>query len=451
MLSRMSRDGYGIPPKTVATGDPMSQSLLRNMNSKRAQLSRDGFVILRQVVPPEQLDRLRSDIETVVERQKALDPDWDTTSQPRASIGDRVDADTLGAFEFLLHDHTYGVSAGLMGCPRETVAGTSALVLCNPEFTPGDPQKPGQSWGTDPRNWHRDVRPDTDGPLSAILEDQLANGPGYLQWNIALYQDHHLSVVPGSHRRLTGQAETSHMQQDQGTMTALPKSLGVELEAGDGVVYNNVMLHWGSGYTCEKKRHTIHLGYRCFGRIFPHQRECYLPLGFWNQFADGTPQRRTADRWFATYRQEFTKIERLFRAALAGDSHGFSAGLAQLHPAEKGRLTCLILLSKIALKLKHANPDRGSDEAERENRQVVYDWQLEELSARFSESELQQLRQRFGQVDDALKTGTSGHVSGFLGPTTDYEFEKMPTGMTTESVSAALLSHQPSAGESATL
>ena len=169
-----------------------------NMEDKREQLQRDGYVILSQVVPAEQLDRLRLDIEAVVQRQRAADPAWDSTSQPRAQIAKFVDAETLGAVEFLLHDHTYGVSGRLLGCPDAAVAATAAEVLCNPELTPGVPSPPGQSWGTDPRNWHRDVRPDTDGPLGPLLDDQLANGPAYVQWNIALYEDQHLHVVPGS-------------------------------------------------------------------------------------------------------------------------------------------------------------------------------------------------------------------------------------------------------------
>ena len=181
----------------------MNPSPFQDMDRKRDQLLHDGYVILPQVVPPEQLDRLRTDIEAVVQRQRASDPEWDTNPQPRGFIADQVDSDTVGAFEFFLHDHTHGVSAELLDRPREAVGATSAMVICNPEFTPGDPQRPGQSWGTDPRNWHRDVRPDQDGPLGALLEDQLANGPGYVQWNIALYEDHHLYVVPGSHRRMT--------------------------------------------------------------------------------------------------------------------------------------------------------------------------------------------------------------------------------------------------------
>ena len=109
------------------------------MEDKREQLQRDGYVILSQVVPAEQLDRLRLDIEAVVQRQRAADPAWDSTSQPRAQIAKFVDAETLGAVEFLLHDHTYGVSGRLLGCPDAAVAATAAEVLCNPEFTPGAP------------------------------------------------------------------------------------------------------------------------------------------------------------------------------------------------------------------------------------------------------------------------------------------------------------------------
>ena len=202
------------------------------MNPKRAQLLSDGYVILRQVVPPGQLDRLRSDIETVVARQRASDPEWDRTPQPRASIVDQVDAATIGAFEFLLHENTHGVSAEVLDCQVEAVASNQALVICNPEFRPEDPPRPGQHWGTDPRNWHRDARPDRDGPLGGLIEDQLANGPAYVQWNIALYEDHILYVVPGSHRRLTTEIESSHLQAERGTISPVPESRCVELGSG---------------------------------------------------------------------------------------------------------------------------------------------------------------------------------------------------------------------------
>ena len=332
------------------------------MDKKREQLLSDGYVILRQVVPPELLSGLRRDIEAVVERQRANDPEWKTASQPRASIVDYVDADTIGAFAFVLHENTYGVSVELLDRPKEAVSATGAFVICNPESTPGEPQRPGQSWGTDPRNWHRDVRPDRDAPLGALLRDQQANGPAYVQWNIAFYEDHVFYVVPGSHRRLTTQTEASHLRRERGTLTPVPESCCIELGPGDGAVYNNVILHWGSRYVAEEKRRSIHLGYRSFGRIFPCQ-ECYLPWGFWNRFAESTPQRRVAESWLALSRDEFATIEREFRAALAGDREMFLAGLATLHPPQEGRLTCLILLSKLVLAAHQQARLRGGNTA----------------------------------------------------------------------------------------
>lgn len=404
------------------------------MNPKRTQLLSDGYVILRQVVPPDQLDRLRNDIETVVARQRSNDPDWDTTPQPRASIIDQVDAETIGAFEFVLHENTHGVSAEVLDCPMETVASNQALVICNPEFTPEAPTRPGQQWGTDPRNWHRDVRPDRDGPLAALIEDQLANGPAYVQWNIALYEDHILYVVPGSHRRLSTEIESSHLEGEKGTIRPVPESRPVELEPGDGVVYNNLMLHWGSKYGPEKKRRTVHFGYRSFGRIFARQ-QCNLPMRFWERFPTGTPQRQVAEHWFGLYQAEFATIEETFRAALSGNRESFETGLRRLHPPEEGRRTCLILLAKQALAVHQGRGLLSSDG----DGQSVYEWQLQELASHFSDRELERLRQRFEPIDKALRSGASRHVSGFLGPTTDYEFEKVPAGMTAEGMCVDIL------------
>ena len=58
------------------------------------QLLDDGYIILREVVPPEQLEELRACFETLVERQKVIwaeerqsdDPPggyWETAAQPR--------------------------------------------------------------------------------------------------------------------------------------------------------------------------------------------------------------------------------------------------------------------------------------------------------------------------------------------------------------------------------
>jgi hypothetical protein len=93
------------------------------------QLLKDGFVVLPQVVPPDQLETLRGVFEKLVDRQRAVwakerkpdDPPggaWETGAQPRVSQYQRlIDAETAAAVEFCLHENTLGVSRRLMRAP----------------------------------------------------------------------------------------------------------------------------------------------------------------------------------------------------------------------------------------------------------------------------------------------------------------------------------------------
>jgi len=73
-----------------------------------------------------------------------------------------------------------------------------------------------------------------------------------IQWNVPLYDDSVLWVVPGSHRRPNTQAENKQLLADR--TVPLPSSIPVELKAGDGVCYTNTILHWGSDYSTKLRR-----------------------------------------------------------------------------------------------------------------------------------------------------------------------------------------------------
>lgn len=417
-----------------------------NISVQREQLLRNGFVIMPGVVPAQELEPLRSSVEAVVEAQRADDPSWDMTTQPRASIASYVDEGSMKALEFVLHENTLAASACLLDDPADQVSVTEVSVLCNPEFEPMDPDRPGQEGGTDPRNWHRDCRPDRDGPLGALFADEQANGPAYVQWNIALYEDNILYVVPGSHRRFNNQAEVSSFQNDRGTLMPLPGSICVELKPGDGVAYNSLMLHWGSRYTNQCKRRTIHLGYRTFGRIFPRQRFCTLPIDICDLFAATTPPWQGFKRLVSLYRDEFSVIKKIFCDIIAGRAEGFYAGLARLHPAPEGRLTCLILLLKVAAIVRKLSQERyGRAIAEQTRQPTAYrEGQVstalqEELASHFTLEQTELLWERFRPIDGMLRADNSTHVPGFLGPRTDYIFEQVPVEVTIENVTATLL------------
>lgn len=99
--------------------------------------------------------------------------------------------------------------------------------------------------------WHRD-----DIPPSASAEEEekrLREPAWHAQWNLALYVDRSLVVVPGSHRR----ARTDREREADAYERDMPGQLVVELNAGDVVFYDNNILHRGV-YDSNKERATLH-------------------------------------------------------------------------------------------------------------------------------------------------------------------------------------------------
>ena len=132
------------------------------------QLIDDGYVVLRQVVPPEQLEGLRTNFEILVEKQKVVweqerKPDekpggvWTTSAQPRVFFDEVVDAATTNTIEFCLHENTLGVSQQLMRAPEAAI--TLMALMCNPVQDHG------------PASWHRDIDPTAQAPLKGMQMD----------------------------------------------------------------------------------------------------------------------------------------------------------------------------------------------------------------------------------------------------------------------------------------
>ena len=209
----------------------------------------DGYVILPDVISADRLQSLRDAYDLIIDRARQQDANWYTTATARTSVVPYLDKETLSTLEFALHDNTFAVNAQVLRRNVEDVALSAVSVLCNPEFEPTETPTSGQSWGTDPRNWHRDIRPDHDGPFGALLADEQANGPHYAQWNIALYDDSIFHLIPGSHRRFTSPEEMAQLKNEGGTQSPLSDCVCADLRPGDGIVYNNMLLHWGRKYT----------------------------------------------------------------------------------------------------------------------------------------------------------------------------------------------------------
>ena len=240
------------------------------------QFHRQGFLVLRHVVPPERLDAMRLAIEWMVDREKArsaavrqpgdpLGGAWYEKIHPRLNINS-IDAETADVIDFCLGETTFGVSAQLMQAPVTALTAFGALCSGLVDYGYTD--------------WHRDASSAEQAPLSGMQADLMANAPGYVQWNIALYEDDVFWILPESHKQPTNEAQRRQLMLDP--KVPLQGGIPVELQPGDGIVYPNLMMHWGSQYTSRMRR-TIHLGYRSFGgHIFSyhHHLDWYHADGF---------------------------------------------------------------------------------------------------------------------------------------------------------------------------
>jgi hypothetical protein len=130
------------------------------------------------------------------------------------------------------------------------------MELCNMLVRPGgkgnDDDKKGERGFA--LRWHRD-----DIPWSAPPEEELARlkkeGDQYVhtQWNLPLWDDDSLVVVPGSHKRARTQVERDADPFEEN----LEGQVKVQLKAGDVVFYDNNILHRGV-YDGDKERMTLH-------------------------------------------------------------------------------------------------------------------------------------------------------------------------------------------------
>lgn len=397
------------------------------MDVDREQFIEQGYLILRDVIPPADLEDLRATNEVLVERQKEVwardrapgDPPggvWESAPQPRLGLHhspELIDERTADAVEFWLHENTLGVSTQLIDNPETAV--NEMMMMCNPVRDHG------------PADWHRDIHPIDTAPLEGYVGDFLDNGPRQVQWNIPMYDDSVLWVMPGSHRRLNTEEENAQLLKNN--RAPLKGALRVELEAGDGVVYASPMiLHWASDYS-RKMRRTLHGTYGI--------HTIYSDLSYTEHLSE--PARATFQRW--SERSEGMKdlTEAVLRSAIERDAEGFRDKMEQLRPgaSERGKMLFTVYLAKAACHIYyHKHPELDGIPADLRRRgqgahATTLNWGPS-FADRFSLDEADALWQQFKPLDDILQADEVHFSPGFQSGPMRYYFNEMPAGYGTE-------------------
>ncbi|KAI5365067.1 Putative phytanoyl-CoA dioxygenase [Septoria linicola] len=281
----------------------------------RASLERDGFVRIPQVLSADELNRYRAACQRTVDKARLGQwpfvrtlpkqfPPWNASDATQNGIWgvqhllhpDMPDRDVFA--ESYFNDKLIDVVLKLLGCSKDDLVLELYNMLCRPttDFA---------------LRWHRD-----NVPASASAEEELRHLQEpmiHAQWNLALYDDSSLVVVPGSHRR----ARTDMERGADPFEDDMPGQLAVKMAPGDIVFYNNNILHRGV-YDSTTERMTLH-GSMGITKSDPERARNILQhgIGTWASDAD-----------FTNLVPEMSKLAEGMKARLismgTGDSVGFT-------------------------------------------------------------------------------------------------------------------------------
>ncbi len=392
------------------------------MQFNREQFMEDGYLILREVILPAELEDLRAGYERMVDRQREIwaryrnpnDPPggvWETGAQPRLALHqrpllDQIDKQTANTVEIWLHENTQSVSTQLIGEPDAAV--TEMMMMCSPVRNRG------------PAVWHRDIHPIDTAPLQGYIDDIIENGPRYVQWNIPLYDDDVLWVVPGSHLRINTEEENRQLLVNP--RAPLPGGVQTYLNAGDGVVYITPILHWGSDYSA-KLRRTIHGGFCNFTK--------YEDLSYTKHLS--AEAQATLKRWDKRSERMQGHTESALRAVIEKDGSAYHAALDKIHPGrgEKGKILTTIFLCKAAFFInlrQNPNLEDGPEDLRRRgtsSHPTTLNWGPE-FANRFTSQEAERLWKRFKPLDAKLQRDEEHFFPGFQSGPMRYCFNETP-------------------------
>ena len=233
------------PPKSPPSPDPYTAA--------RLALDRDGFVILpASLFPSFSLPSLRSAAARITTAARAGTWPYIRTLPKQFPPWPSDASHGIWGVQHLLHpsnpDHVLFAKSYF---DAELLKYVAALIPCEEEELTMELYnmlvRPDRDFEL---RWHRD---DVPASASAEEEQERLGRPGYhAQWNLALYDDSSLVLVPGSHKR----ARTEEERAAEPYEPHLPGQITVQLKAGQVAFYNNNILHRGV-YDSSKERMTL--------------------------------------------------------------------------------------------------------------------------------------------------------------------------------------------------
>ncbi|KAK3715374.1 hypothetical protein LTR37_007102 [Vermiconidia calcicola] len=219
----------------------------------RKALDRDGFVTIPKAFWGEELEEFRTAARNATELARAGKwpyirtlpkqfPPWnDDASQGIWGVQHLLHPDMPEREKFAesyFNDTMFDTVTGLLQCKKDDLVMELYNMLVRPD----------RDFAL---RWHRDDIP-PEVPAEEELE-RLQEPMLHAQWNLALYGDASLVVVPGSHKRARTDVERNADPYENN----MPGQKVVKMGPGDVMFYNNNILHRGV-YDSNTERMTLH-------------------------------------------------------------------------------------------------------------------------------------------------------------------------------------------------
>ncbi|KAF2666393.1 phytanoyl-CoA dioxygenase [Microthyrium microscopicum] len=225
----------------------------------RASLARDGFVIIPKAIREPRLTQLRLAAHEAAQLARAGKWQWIRTLPKQFPPWKESDiSHGIWGVQHLLHPSMPNSSLFASSYFDSTIMSPAKELLSTDSTACKDGDLVMELYNLLIRPdhdfelvWHRD-----DIPPTATAEEErerLGGKAWHAQWNLALYDDASLIVVPGSHVRARTEEERNADPKEK----VLSGMIVVKLEAGDVVFYNNNILHRGV-YDSTVERLTLH-------------------------------------------------------------------------------------------------------------------------------------------------------------------------------------------------
>ncbi|CAK3943129.1 Hypothetical predicted protein [Lecanosticta acicola] len=219
----------------------------------RAALVRDGFVRITKVFTDDEIEAFRGACHRSAELTRAGKwPYYRTLPKQFPPWNEDVSQGIWGV-QHLLHPEMPDKEIFEKSYFGEQMIGAvTSLLNCSPDDLVMELYnmlvRPDRDFAL---RWHRDdIGPDVtaEEELKRLQEPMV-----HAQWNLALYEDSSLVVVPGSHKR----ARTDMERNADPYEDDMPGQMAVKMCPGDVVFYNNNILHRGV-YDSKTERMTLH-------------------------------------------------------------------------------------------------------------------------------------------------------------------------------------------------